>query len=337
MIRPAYLLLLFAACAAAAETLEISVLDVEGGKSVLLVSPSGQSLLIDAGWPAFGGRPSSTARILEAVKAAGLARIDFLVISHYDVDHIGDVPELVSNIPVGRIFDHGDFHSSNPQARQRYESYAAVRDKIGHTVLQPGDKLPIQGVDVEVLSAAGRLTSRSGPPNPLCAVYPRADEIPSDVEDNQSIGLLITFGPFRMLDLADLEAHHSHDLVCPVNRIGAVDVYNVNVHGQFKGIAPELVGAVRASVIVQANGARKGADAQTWPVLHSAPGLRDIWQLHFSLNAAKNQNPPDDFIANLEPPDAYKWLRISVSTSGDFRVVNTRNGFTVRYRAGSQP
>ena len=239
------LFVLLALCAGlvTAKDLEISVIDVEGGKAVLLVSPSGQSLLIDAGWPAMRDRASSNDRILEAVKAAGLSRIDFLLITHYDIDHLGDVPELVSKIPVGRVLDHGDFQSSNKGAMQRYEAYAAARDKIGHTVLKVGDKLPIKGMDIEVLSAAGKVAaSRKGPANPLCATNPRAAALPSDVEDDQSVGLLITYGAFRMLDLADLEAHPSHDLVCPNNQIGTVDVFNVNVHGQFKGIAPEMVG-----------------------------------------------------------------------------------------------
>ena len=119
------------------------------------------------------------------------------------------------------------------------------------------------------------------------------------------------------------------------NAIGTVDVYNVNVHGQFKGIAPELIGALRAPVMIQANGPRKGADAATWPVLKATPGLRDIWQLHFSLNAGTGANPPVDFIANLEPSappaDAFKWLKISAQKNGTFTVTNTRNGFSKRY------
>ncbi len=169
--------------------------------------------------------------------------------------------------------------------------------------------------------------------NPLCETYKQAAVLPTDTEDNNSIGLLIALGRFRMLDLADLEAHHSHDLVCPTNSIGHVDVYNVNVHGQFKGIAPELTGALNAPVIVQANGARKGADAPTWPVLKSAPGLKDIWQLHTSLNAGTGANPPDDFIANLEPSDGFRWLKISAAKSGRFTVTNSRNGFTRAYDA----
>ncbi|MDQ6701413.1 MAG: MBL fold metallo-hydrolase [Acidobacteriota bacterium] len=325
LIRFACLLVL-AAASLTAKNLDIYVIDVEGGKSVLLVSPSGQSMLFDTGWPASNNRRASTERIVEVAKAAGLKRIDLLVISHYDIDHMGDVPALVAKIPVGRIFDHG-----GSQTNPRFEAYAAVRDKIGHTVLKPGDKVPIKGVDIQVLAAGGKLIRQKGTPNPLCEGHTQAAELPTDVEDNNSIGLLITFGKFRMLDLADLEAHYSHDLVCPANMIGNVSVYNVNVHGQFKGIAPELVGALKAPVIIQANGSRKGADAQSWLVLKSAPGLKDIWQLHTSLNAGKDANPPDDFIANLESSDGFKWVKISAAKSGKFTVTNTRTGFSKAY------
>jgi competence protein ComEC len=335
MTRIGCLLALLAVSLAAAPNLEIYVIDVEGGKSVLLVSPSGQSMLFDAGWPAANNRLASTERIVEAVQAAGLRRIDFLVISHFDLDHLGDVPLLAAKVPIEHIFDHGEYLTTNAQAAERFAAYAALRDKIGHTVLHVGDKFPIKGVDIRVLSAGGQMIIKplpnAGAPNALCETYKQQDALATDVEDNQSIGLLIASGKFRMLDLADLEAHYSHDLVCPRNLIGKVDVYNVNVHGQFKGIAPEVVGALHASVIIQANGSRKGADAQTWPVLRAAPGLQDIWQLHQSLNAGKDANPPDDFIANLEPADSFKWLHISVAKDGTFTVTNTRNGFSKHY------
>jgi competence protein ComEC len=280
MTRLGCLIALLAASLTAAPNLEIYVIDVEGGKSVLLVSPSGQSMLFDAGWPASNNRLESTERIAEAVEAAGLRRIDFLVISHFDTDHLGDVPLLAAKVPIEHVFDHGEYLTTNPQAAERFAAYSSLRDKIGHTVLHVGDKVPIKGVDVRVLSAAGQLITKplpnAGANNTLCEAYKQQDTLATDFEDNQSIGLLITSGKFRMLDLADLEAHYSHDLACPRNLIGPVDVYNVNVHGQFKGIAPELVGTLHAPVIIQANGARKGADAQTWPVLRAAPGLQDI-------------------------------------------------------------
>jgi competence protein ComEC len=192
--RIASILALFTASLMAAPNLGLYFIDVEGGKPELLVSPSGQSMLLDVGWPAFN------------------------VISRFDVDHPGDVPQLAAKIPVGRIFDHGDYQTSEPQATQRFASYAALRERI-------------------VLSAGGQLIvkplSRAGKRNALRDTSKQEDALASDIEDNQSIGLLITPGEFRMLDLADLEAHHSHDLVSPDNLIGTVDVYNVNVHGQF--------------------------------------------------------------------------------------------------------
>ena len=317
---------------AAANTLDVYTVDVEGGKCVLFVSPSGESLLIDVGWPAFNNRPASTDRILEAVKAAGLRRIDHLLISHFDIDHRGDVPALEARFPIGHIYDHGDVLGPQPEW---FKAYDAVRQKVGHTVLKPGDRIPLKGVDVQVVAAAGQFIRQplpgAGAPNPLCSANPRQALIERDVEDNLSVGLLITFGKFRMLDLADLEAHHSHDLVCPNNLIGTVDVYHVNVHGQLKGIAPELIGALHPRVAIMGNGATKGADPQTWPILRATPGLEDIWQDHYSANGTKDTNPPDDFIANLEPADEYKLIKLSAESSGTFTVTNTRNGFSKTY------
>ena len=145
MTRIACLLALLAASLTAAPNLEIYVIDVEGGKSVLLVSPSGQSMLFDAGWPASNNRLASTERIVEAVEAAGLRRIDFLVISHFDTDHLGDVPLLAAKVPIEHIFDHGEYLTTNPQAAERFAAYASLRDKIGHTVLHVGDKSSDQG------------------------------------------------------------------------------------------------------------------------------------------------------------------------------------------------
>jgi beta-lactamase superfamily II metal-dependent hydrolase len=340
---------LFVPALDAAGTLDIYTIDVEGGKAVLFVSPSGESMLIDAGWPEAPGRMASVDRIVETAKGAGLKQIDHLVISHFDGDHLGDVPQLASKIPIRHIYDHGEFQpppaSPDPQfkarldaALGRFRAYDEVRRKIGHTVLKVGDKIPIKGVDVEVVTANGKLLEKplkgAGQANPLCAAHPQAAVIERDVEDNLSVGLLITLGKFRMLDLADLEAHHSHELVCPNNLIGTVDVYHVNVHGQFKGIAPELIGAVHPRVAIMGNGARKGADPPSWPVLRATPGLEDIWQDHYSAAGSKDTNPPDDYIANLEPVDGGKLIKLSAESNGKFTLTNTRNGFTKSYAAG---
>ena len=223
--------------------------------------------------------------------------------------------------------------------RERFNAYEEVRRKIGHTVLAPGDKVPLTGVDIEVVTSAGRLLSKplkgAGAPNPLCATNAQAATNERDVEDDQSIGLLFQFGEFRMLDLADLEAHLSHELVCPVNLIGTVDVYHVNVHGQFKGMAAELTGALRPTVAIMGNGARKGADPPSWPILRATAGLEDIWQVHYSARGAMDTNPPPDFIANLEETnDEFAMIKIVVQSDGTYAVTNTRNGFTRTYHSG---
>ena len=329
----------------AAKTLDIYTIDVEGGKSVLVVSPSGETMLFDAGWPAAGQRTASVDRIVEDCKAAGVKQIDYLVISHFDMDHLGDVPQLAAKIPIRHIFDHGEFQpapapqnaASRDAAEQRFKAYDAVRQKIGHTTLKPGDRLPVKGVSVQVVAAGGAFIQKpvngGGAPNPLCASNPQAAVIERDVEDNLSIGLLFTFGKFRMLDLADLELHHNRSLVCPNNLIGAVDVYHVNVHGQFKGITPELMGAIHPRVAIMGNGARKGADPPSWPILRAIPRLEDIWQVHYSAAGTKDTNPPDDFIANLEPTDQYKLLKLAAQNDGSFTISNSRNGFSKTYKA----
>jgi competence protein ComEC len=342
------LALLSAALLPAAKTLDIYTIDVEGGKSVLVISPSGETMLFDVGWPAFGTRTASVDRIVEDCKAAGVKQIDYLVISHFDMDHLGDVPQLAAKIPIRHIFDHGDFQpapappnpdrgyaASRDAAEQRFKAYDAVRQKVGHTTLKPGDKLPIKGVNVQVVAAGGAFIQKpvngGGAPNPLCATNRQADVIERDVEDNLSIGLLFTFGKFRMLDLADLESHHNRSLVCPNNLIGTVDVYHVNVHGQFKGITPELIGALHPRVAIMGNGARKGADPPSWPILRATPGLEDIWQVHYSAAGTKDTNPPDDFIANLEPTDQGKLVKLAARSDGSFTISNSRNGFSKTY------
>ncbi|MEO8051438.1 MAG: MBL fold metallo-hydrolase [Acidobacteriota bacterium] len=326
-------LLYVAAPAPAADALDVYVIDVEGGKSVLIVSPSGESLVYDIGSPGREGRDVN--RVVEALQAAGIKQIDYLVISHYDGDHMGDVPLLASKFPIRRIIDNGSPKTSNKGIPQRYETYAVVRDKLNPLVVHPGDKVPIRGIDVTVVAAGTKFLKGplpgGGRPNPVCASTSQEAEIPEDLEDNMSIGLLFTFGRFRMLDLADLEAHYQYQLMCPNNPIGPVDVYHVSVHGQDKGISPVLDHAVGARVALMGNGPLKGGSLKALRTLKSAPGLEDIWMSHFSAANTKEDNPPENFIANLEVECQWKTIRLSAHQDGSFTVTNGRNGFSKSY------
>ena len=330
-----YALLYAAAPAPAADTMDVHVIDVEGGKSVLIVSPSGESLVYDIGSPGREGRDVN--RVVEALQAAGIKQIDYLVISHYDGDHMGDVPLLASKFPIRRIIDNGPPKTTNKGIPQRYETYAVVRDKLNPLVVHPGDKLPIRGIDITVVAAGTRVIEKplpgGGSPNAACAGATQEAEIPDDLEDNMSIGLLVTFGRFRMLDLADLEAHYQYKLMCPNNPIGPVDVYHVSVHGQDKGISPVFDHAVGARVALMGNGPLKGGSLKAWRTLKSAPGLEDIWMSHYSVANAKEDNPPENFIANLEAECKWKTIRLSARPDGSFTVTNGRNGFSKSYPA----
>jgi competence protein ComEC len=330
-----FLIALIPPPAPAAGSLDVYVIDVEGGNAKLVVSPSGESMLLDAGWPGFDGR--DTGRIVAAAKAAGVKRIDYLVVTHLDVDHVGDLALLSSRLPVGHIVDNGPLQTTGKGVEKRYAVYSAIRGKLPHTTVGPGDRIPIKGVDVRVVSAGTKLIGKpvkgAGQANPACGTTPRPDEIAADREDNMSIGLLFTWGRFRMLDLSDLEGHYSYGLGCPGNLAGKVGVYFVSVHGQAKGSSPALERAIGARVAIMNNGARKGGDPQTWPVLRGAPGLEDIWQLHFSVAGGKENNPPDSFIANPEPVNCQgKWIKLSAGRNGAFTVTNSRNGFSKTYR-----
>ena len=181
VLLAAALAVLVAPVVEAAKTLDFYTIDVEGGKSVLVVSPAGESMLIDAGWP----RAASVDRIVDAVKDAGLTKIDYVLVSHFDIDHIGDLPRLASRVPIGHVFDHGEFHPApapaTPDPRytaslnaawERFKQYDAIRTQVGHTVVKPGDKIPLKGVDVEVVAAGNQFIRKplkgAGAPNPLC-------------------------------------------------------------------------------------------------------------------------------------------------------------------------
>jgi len=306
-------------------------IDVEGGQATLMVSPSGESLLVDAGWPDFEGRDAE--RIAAAAKSAGLKKIDYLVVTHYHRDHVGGVPELAERIPVGTFVDLGPSVETSQAAKDLFEAYRKVRAKGRHILAKPGDRIPVKGLDVEILSAAGELISaplaRAGSPNPLCAEAQRGNDDPG--ENGQSIGMMIRYGKFRLLDLGDLSWNRELDLACPGHRLGTVDVYLTTHHASEMSGPAAMVHALHPQVAVMNNGARKGGAPDVWRVLRSSPGLEDIWQLHFSVEGGDGNNAPPQFIANVEENCKGYGLKLSVDSDGSFTVTNARNGLSKTY------
>jgi competence protein ComEC len=311
--------------------LDIRFIDVEGGQATLIVAPSGESLLVDTGFP--GNDNRDVDRITAAVKEAGLRQIDYLVITHYHADHVGGVPALAARVPIGTFVDHGPTVETGERPAALYNTYLETRAKGRHVVARPGDTLPIKGLDVRIVSAAGDVITRplagAGQANALCAAYTPKD---ADATENaRSVGMVISFGRFRLLDLGDLTWNREHDLVCPNNLLGTVSVYLTTHHGLDLSGAPVLVHAVRPRVAIMNNGARKGGVPSAWRIVRDAPGLEDLWQLHRSVAGAADHNSPEAFVANLDETTGHG-IRISAGRDGSFTVTNDRNGHRKTYR-----
>jgi len=348
-MRALLILLFLSACAAvapAANTVQIYAIDSEG-KAVLTIAPSGETMLVDLGWTSWGKSASTTNHVVDSLKAIGVTRIDHLVISHYDVDHIGDISQLLSAIPVGHCYDHGDIQLSkedNPRwaqmaetSKAQFTAYVVACDKIGRTILKPGDRVPIKGIDVRVIHSGGKWINQplpdAGKPNPACSTATQPDLVARDLEDNASVGLLYTYGKFRYYDPADLEGHYAYEVVCPNNLIGTVDLWAVNVHGQSKGYTAAMASALNAPVAIEYNDGRmgRGNDPAVWAGLHSLPTIPDVWLLHLNEKSGA-QNPPPDFVANLQASDRMNAIKITVQKSGVFTITNERNGFSKTYK-----
>src|SRR5260370_6284910 len=264
--------LILTAMLPAAKTLEVYFIDVEGGQATLLVSPSGQSMLVDTGWSGFKNRDAD--RIAAAAKLAGIKQIDYLVITHFHTDHVGGVPQLAAKLPIKHFVDHGP---NNETGAQRDALYAAYKNAWGsgeHIVVKPGDKIPVKGLDVQVLTANGDLIKTplagAGAANPLCGQdKPRAVDTS---ENARSTGTLITFGKFRMIDLGDLTWNKEQDLVCPNNLVGTVDVYLTTHHGMDMSGPATIVHALKPPLAIMTNSPTKAGSVPPRQLVADSPG-----------------------------------------------------------------
>ena len=331
IVRAFFFVFCFIAIATATEhpNLDIYFIDVEGGQATLIVAPSRQSLLVDTGWPGFGGRDAD--RIVEAAHLANLKRIDYVLISHYHRDHVGGVSQLADRIPIGTFIDHGP-NAESGKEDDLFTAYQKLLQKTPRRVVTPGDVIPLGEAKLEVLTANGEgiRAARQGQPNPYCSEVEREKDDPT--ENARSVGILLTFGKFRFIDLGDLTWNKELDLMCPNNPVAQVEVYLTSHHGLSSSGSKALVWALHPRVAIMNNGARKGGEAEAWQVVTSSPGLEDLWQLHYALGAGKEHNVADSYVANLEENCAGKYLKLSAQPNGNFTVTNSRNGFSKTYK-----
>ncbi len=322
----------------ASDALRIYVIDVEGGGATLVVYPSGESMLIDSGSPGAAAERDS-ARIADAMHAAGLTSITYLFTTHYDSDHVGGAPAANAVAHFDRFFDHGEMDPAWEQGRgieDRYGAYLAIaRGK--RTIVKAGDSIPFGRARITVVSAAGRVIDRAinggGQANPFCAGA--ETKPPNTTENSQSAGVLITYGRFSFVDVGDLTWDKEMDLACPSNRMGRVSLLLATHHGFFndQSGAGALLWAMQPRVVIANNGPRKGMGPAAFERIQKVKGLEGLWQSHLALANDAAQNTSDELIANRDPSPECQGHRIDVAATrdGTFVVTNTRNAVSRTY------
>jgi beta-lactamase superfamily II metal-dependent hydrolase len=317
--------------------LQVYFVDVEGGQASLFVTPAGQSLLIDTGWPGNAGRDAD--RIVAAAKLAGISKIDYVLLTHYHNDHSGGVPQLVERIPVGTFIDHGANIDTKPGGAtlEVWEAYQKVlaTGKYKHIVAHAGDVIPIADMKVTVISSDGNVIDHAlpggGEENEYCKI---PETKPMDRSENShSLGVLIGFGKLKILDLGDLTWDKEMQFMCPKNLLGRVDILVVSHHGFRPSSSHALVDAIHSMAAIMNNAATKGGNVPVLDTVRQAPGLETLWQLHYSEEGGPEHNTATEYIANSQGADQGNYLLLTASPNGSFTISNSGNNKSKNYAA----
>jgi competence protein ComEC len=332
---------------ASEDALRIEWIDVEGGAATLYITPEGQSLLIDAGWPAniAAKDPDSVERIVAAARKHGLSKLDYLLITHYHVDHVGGAVALLGQFPVGTVLDHGpNREGPQPNAPARFAAFApsnlypryleAIRGHE-HRELKAGDTLNIGTLSLTVVTSDAATIPRPLPG--AGGAVAGCDRMKPMVEDggeenSRSVGLVMSFGRARVAALGDLTWNIEKALVCPRNKVGAVDLLMVSHHGAHFSNSPALLNSLAPRVAIVNNGARKGGEAAPYEAVSRSPRIARVWQLHFAEGAGAEHNTAEAYIANpTAAEDLHASIEAVVSKDGTITVTNGRTGFKETY------
>ncbi len=322
--------------ARAQDTLDIYWIDAEGGAATLIVTPEGESVLMDAGYKL--PDDAHAKRVVAAMEDAGIDSLDYFIASHFHGDHVGGVEALASMVTIGEFVAHGEsVEQTSERGQPAWEAYlagAALAERRAPTPVRPGDILPLSGVDFTIVSSNLEVPFRSLDPQGPNALCVNADPGPEDKGENaRSVGYIVRLGDFEFLNLGDLTVAGQHALACPENLIGVVDLMQVPHHGS--GIAPQLLSALMPTATVSSTGARKGGSAEGFEVVAGIPGIEGIWALHRAMGADDEHNASERMIANpSEENDQGFWIKAEVQPDGSsFTIINGRNQYSETYTA----
>ena len=322
--------------------LDMYFIDVEGGAAELIVTPTGESVLIDCGNP--GGRDGERIHRV-ATEFAKLKAIDHLIITHWHIDHQGGVGRLSQLMPIHNYYDRG-IPDRLPEGGQDFEHLIQVYKTASNgksTRLKPGDQLPLKQKEgepsVRLLCLCG--SGEVIPDKPEAKENPIAKEHKPkavDTTDNgQSLGFLLSYGGFRYLNLGDLTWNFEYKLVYPTDKVGLVDVFQASHHGLALSNNPVLINTVKPRVAVFSNGAHKGCEPSVTATLRRGPDIQAIYQLHRNLNAEAQENTDPEYIANAEEKCQGESIKLAVAPDGkSYEITVGSKGKPRRYETRSK-
>jgi beta-lactamase superfamily II metal-dependent hydrolase len=306
--------------------LDIYFIDVMGGAATLVVTPERESLLIDSGWAGFDDRdPKRIVHVLKDV--AKLDHLDHLATTHWHADHFGGVQGIVERAGVNHFWDRGlPDPSATDGDRVEFPDGPKSDSPLGNayrrasegkrSVLKAGDTLPLKGeVEALVLASGGRvIQAPDGLPNPLCAEAP-PDLAPDPSDNARSLAFRFRLGKFDFLDCGDLTWNIEKQLVCPTDRIGPIDLFQVTHHGMAISNHPTLIRTIAPTVTIMNNGPRKGGAPATVRLLRTIPSIEAAYQLHKNAATGADDNTSADLIANPDPAGG-RFIHVSVASDG---------------------
>jgi len=312
--------------------LDIYFVDVMGGAATVLVTGEGESVLVDSGWPGFDDRDPK--RIVHVLKnCAGCDHLDHLVTTHWHRDHFGGVDGLTRLIRIDHFWDRGLPEDSD--STLDFPDGPTDKDPLGvayrkasagkRKALRPGTTLPLSRLKAVVLASGGKVIDRpvAGPSrdgsdsersNSLCDQAP-PDQAPDPSDNARSLVLLFTLGRFQFFDAGDLTWNIERKLVCPIDLVGKVDLFQVTHHGMDSSNNPVLVRTLAPTVAVMNNGPHKGGGAATVRLLKSIPSLQAAYQLHRNADTSASENTEADLIANKNEAGG-EFIHVKVDADG---------------------